>query len=236
MKTRHVGPWLGASRNDHRRAAERTIKDWEVRSRRYDLAQRAYLEIWPEGTTRGDKRVRRTPPPRTPHLPPMVYRQSPNYNAGPRAIKAIVIHQTEGGYAPAVGWLCNPMAKVSAHIVVNESGDKATQLVAYRDIAWHARGHNTHTIGIELAGLSTRIPAESQLLAAARIVAYLCKRFNIRPVQGGSSGDNGIVAHNQLSGHLGNSDVNKTMFGWDKFLALVTKEHTIGFSALTWGK
>ena len=47
----------------------------------------------------------------------------------------IVSHITEGNYAGAVSWLCNPQSKASSHFVVSKKG-QITQLVDIKDAAW----------------------------------------------------------------------------------------------------
>lgn len=47
----------------------------------------------------------------------------------------IVSHITEGSYAGAVSWLCNPKSQASAHFVVSKKGE-ITQLVDIREAAW----------------------------------------------------------------------------------------------------
>ncbi|WP_339060108.1 N-acetylmuramoyl-L-alanine amidase [Tepidibacillus marianensis] len=47
----------------------------------------------------------------------------------------IVCHITEGSYAGAVSWLCNPDAQASAHFVVAQDG-RITQLVQLTDSSW----------------------------------------------------------------------------------------------------
>lgn len=47
----------------------------------------------------------------------------------------IVSHITEGNYAGAVSWLCNPKSGASAHFVVSKKGE-ITQLVDIREAAW----------------------------------------------------------------------------------------------------
>lgn len=53
----------------------------------------------------------------------------------------IVNHITEGSYAGAVSWLCNPKSGASAHFVISRKGE-ITQLVDIREAAW-ANGTST---------------------------------------------------------------------------------------------
>ena len=78
-----------------------------------------------------------------------------------------VVHFTASGAGTRgdVGWLCNPLAKASAHFVIGRDGKK-TQLVSLDDCAWHAGisqltdidgtvmlGCNGFMLGIELDNL-----------------------------------------------------------------------------------
>lgn len=62
---------------------------------------------------------------------------SPNKFNGRTNMKPdmIVCHITEGSYAGAVSWLCNPDSKASSHFVVSKKGE-ITQLVPIKDSAW----------------------------------------------------------------------------------------------------
>jgi len=62
---------------------------------------------------------------------------SPNKNIGRGGTipDIIVDHITEGTYASAVDWLCNPAAEASANFVVARDG-RITQLVEISDTAW----------------------------------------------------------------------------------------------------
>lgn len=62
---------------------------------------------------------------------------SPNKYNGRNGWKPdmIVCHITEGSYAGAISWLCNPASKASAHFVVAKDG-RITQLVELTDSSW----------------------------------------------------------------------------------------------------
>lgn len=87
--------------------------------------------------------------------------QKPTKNKGPGTIKPtlIVMHYTAAqNAAGSISWLCNPAAKASAHLVVDQVG-VITQLVKLNERAWHAgvskwKGKtdcNGFSIGIEMA-------------------------------------------------------------------------------------
>src|SRR6476660_2540597 len=75
--------------------------------------------------------------------------------AATRAIVVVVIHtmeiaETAGAAEICARWFASPASEVSAHYCVD--ADSVVQCVREDDIAWHARGGNTTSIGIELAG------------------------------------------------------------------------------------
>ncbi|GAC1696072.1 MAG: hypothetical protein NVS9B6_02640 [Candidatus Limnocylindrales bacterium] len=64
-------------------------------------------------------------------------------------IGTVVIHATEGTYAGAISWFRDPAANASAHYVIRAADGEITQLVAEADTAFHVRGSNRASIGIE---------------------------------------------------------------------------------------
>lgn len=73
----------------------------------------------------------------------------------------IVLHHTgAGSFNNIVKWLCDPMAKASAHYVLGKNGEVA-QLVNTRWQSWHAGRakygdklrNNSHSIGIEICNI-----------------------------------------------------------------------------------
>ena len=64
-----------------------------------------------------------------------------NYSVANRGhdypVQMIIIHDTEGSYASAIQELQDPTRAGSAHYVVSDQGD-VTQMVAEKDVAWHA--------------------------------------------------------------------------------------------------
>lgn len=89
------------------------------------------------------------------------FQPSPNHR-GALAPRFLVMHYTAGRSAESsAGWLCDPRAKASAHLVIGKEG-KVIQLVPFNVVAWHAGvsswndggtqlvGMNQYSIGIEL--------------------------------------------------------------------------------------
>lgn len=153
----------------------------------------------------------------------MAYRfvESPNATQTEgRAIDLVVMHTMEipelpGAAAICARWFASPVSHVSAHYCVD--GRTIVQCVREKDVAWHARGGNTHSIGIELAGFASQTEREwaddssaSILVRAARLVAEVCLRRRI-PARWLVAGDllagrRGITGHSEVSRAYGKSD------------------------------
>ncbi len=98
---------------------------------------------------------------------------SPNYtdHNGDRSIDKIILHTTESAGKNAENSFLNPNSKVSAHYIIMEDGE-IVKMVDEEDIAWHCRGHNKKSIGIEIAGYYNKKINNDQV----KSVAYLIKR------------------------------------------------------------
>ena len=152
---------------------------------------------------------------------PYPFVESPNKTpATGRAIDVVVMHTMEIAERPDAAqicarWFATPVSQVSAHYCVD-----AKHLIACvreKDIAWHARGGNTNSIGVELAGYAHQTSKEwadmysSAVLArAATLVADVCRRRRI-PVRWLVAGDlvagrRGITGHSEVSAAYGKSD------------------------------
>jgi N-acetyl-anhydromuramyl-L-alanine amidase AmpD len=106
---------------------------------------------------------------------------SGNYRpANRKKISHIVIHTAQGSFAGTVAWFRDPKARVSAHYVVN--GQKVSQVVADKDVAYHDACFNDTTIGIEHEGYveqPQRWYTEALYQRSARLTACLVKRHGI---------------------------------------------------------
>jgi len=129
---------------------------------------------------------------------PVAQRKTPNMGAVMRP-EILVMHYTSGPTAEgAISWLCNPAAKVSAHLVIDHDGT-VTQLVPFNRIAWHAgvssyrgrSGVNSFSIGIELANVGQLVrsadgrylePIKHQPVSPDKVI--VAKHKNGGPEQG----------------------------------------------------
>ena len=88
--------------------------------------------------------------------------------------------------AEALARLCDPVAEVSAHYLIAESGE-VFALVAEEMRAWHAGAGewagitdvNSHSIGIELANPGDRPFAQPQMQALERVLRDVMARWHI---------------------------------------------------------
>ena len=171
-------------------------------------------------------------------LPPIRFVQTPNCSSrNGKRVEGVVVHETEGGYYGAVGWLTRKDVQASAHVVLKEDGSEATQLVPWGEKAWHAAGANPHTLGIEIAGFTGGAKMQNndaQIRRAARICGYWCERFDIPPVHK-MDGHNGLTRHRDL-GAFGGGHHDPGGFDWDEFVAMVAAEVERGSFRPQWGE
>jgi hypothetical protein len=110
-------------------------------------------------------------------------------------VNMIVIHDIEGSAASAIAAFRDPNRHGSANYIVSASG-QVTQMVAEKNIAWHAGNwdYNTRAIGIEHEGYAwtpgTFTNAEYR--ASAHLAASICSRWGV-PMD-----RNHVIGHNQV--------------------------------------
>ena len=101
----------------------------------------------------------------------------------------IVLHYTAmASCAEARARLCDPLAEVSAHWLISETGE-AEALVPEAMRAWHAGAGqwgsvtdvNSRSIGIELANDGRTPFAEAQMAGLERLLAGIMARWSIAP-------------------------------------------------------
>jgi N-acetyl-anhydromuramyl-L-alanine amidase AmpD len=147
--------------------------------------------------------------------------ESPNVTrTNGRAIGLVVMHTMEIAERPDAAEICarwfrTKVSEVSAHYCVD--ADSVIQCVEEKDIAWHARGGNTGSIGIELAGFASQTardwkdPYSSAVLTrASSLVADVCRRRRI-PVRwlvadDLRAGRRGLTGHGEVSRAFRRSD------------------------------
>jgi N-acetyl-anhydromuramyl-L-alanine amidase AmpD len=169
-------------------------------------------------------------------LPTLLWKPSLNFSSrcGTR-VDLIVLHDCEGGYEGSIRWFEMSGSKVSAHYVVRQDGDEATQMVDLADNAWHACAFNRRSVGVEMSGFASRGFEAPLIATTARMFAYLCHHLQI-PVRHARAGVGpGITSHNDLGaaggGHHDPSDDPVFM---EKFVSMVDDEHRKGHFPDVW--
>ena len=153
-----------------------------------------------------------------------------------RVISVVVMHTMEiterdGAAEACAAWFANPESEVSAHYCVD--AETTIQCVREADIAWHARGGNGNSIGIELAGFASQGARDwnddysrAVLQRAAGLTAEVCARYRIPirrlRVAGLVAERSGITGHADVSAAFRKSDHwdPGPGFPWGRFLRL----------------
>ena len=114
---------------------------------------------------------------------------SPNFgDRRGRRIELIVLHYTVLGCAESLQRLCDPMAEVSAHYLLDRDG-AVLSLVDEGARAWHAGAGswggegdvNSRSIGIELVNSGAEPFAEPQMRTLERLLRDLLDRYHLPP-------------------------------------------------------
>lgn len=130
-----------------------------------------------------------------------VWHPSPNFSSrrGDARPSLVVLHYTGMATASAaLARLCDPVAEVSAHYLIAETG-VVTALVAEEMRAWHAGAGewagitdvNSHSIGIELANDGAEPFAHRQMQALEQMLRGIRARWKIAP--------NRIIGHSDMA-------------------------------------
>lgn len=175
---------------------------------------------------------------------PYPFIESPHRTtASGRAVRVVVIHTMEiaerdGAAELCARWFQNPVSEVSAHYCVD--ADTVVQCVRDEDIAWHARGGNTNSIGIELAGFAGQRAigwnddfSRALVARAASLTAEICSRYAIpirrlRPTDL-TAGRRGVTGHADVSAAFRKSNHwdPGPDFPWSRFLRLARSSHVV---------
>jgi N-acetyl-anhydromuramyl-L-alanine amidase AmpD len=104
--------------------------------------------------------------------------QAADYKKGrTQTLDTIVLHTTEGSAEGAIHHLTSPEPpEVSAHYIITKEG-KIIQLVHPNDTAYHVRGWNARSIGIEFEGNYNKPLTREQLKKGAGLISFLQKSY-----------------------------------------------------------
>lgn len=130
--------------------------------------------------------------------PKTKWSHSPNFSARGSTIGRVILHYTT---APEVkgtlAWFAKPESKVSAHYVIDRDGT-IYQCVKDSDKAWHAKGENDNSIGIEhVATKGQRLTVE-QAKASIELLRYLKAEYHLD--------NDDITAHRFTKSNIGHTD------------------------------
>jgi N-acetyl-anhydromuramyl-L-alanine amidase AmpD len=169
--------------------------------------------------------------------------ESPHRTVVGRRIDVVIIHTMEtaertGAALACARWFASESSEVSAHYCVD--ADEIVQCVREEDVAWHARGGNTNSIGIELAGFAAQRRGDwddaysrAVLERAAQLVADVCLRQSI-PLRRLRPSElverrRGICGHADVSAAFGKSDHwdPGPGFPWNRFLRLARRSGVV---------
>ncbi|MER5204763.1 peptidoglycan recognition family protein [Streptomyces sp. NPDC002825] len=152
-------------------------------------------------------------------------------NSNGMDVEFIVIHDLEGSYDGGVSWFQDPASGVSTHYVMKADGSEATQMVATKDIAFHAGNYwtNLHGIGIELEGYAAQGPTwftPAQYKATAALVVYLARRFDVPLDRKHIIGHDNVLPPRPARAPDAHWDPGP-YWDWEKFMALLDADHRL---------
>ena len=175
---------------------------------------------------------------------PYPFIESPHQTAASgRAIGVVVIHTMEiaeraGAAEVCAQWFENPASEVSAHYCVD--ADSIVQCVREEDIAWHARGGNANSIGIELAGYAGPASArlERRLQPGGRRAGRAAHGRRLRAARDPAAPPPGRGSGRGQARHHGHADVSAAFrksdhwdpgpdFPWTRFLRLARSSDVV---------
>jgi hypothetical protein len=169
-------------------------------------------------------------PPSVP-LPPLRQHPSPNQSARSHGIVPylVVVHRPVGGFAGAESTLTSSGSGVSAHLLT-DSNREAVQMVPWDRKAWTCASFNSASYNLEIDDDAWNGTDWDGFRAAARIVAFLCKRTGIPPVWTRKPlSVPGVIRHYDLgAAGGGHSDPTTDAVLWRRFVARVKAEYDHG--------
>ncbi|WP_257140529.1 N-acetylmuramoyl-L-alanine amidase [Burkholderia sp. RF2-non_BP3] len=160
---------------------------------------------------------------------------SPNFDEGrgSKTIDRIIIHIADVPTVQrVVNTFTNATSKVSAHYLVGQEGE-VVQFVSEADTAWHCKGSNQRSIGIEhiavkrggadyprrngtVQHFDALAPTQLQYETSAALVASLCDKYQL-PINRTT-----IMGHREADTSTGHTACPDGNWDWDYFMRLVT--------------
>lgn len=153
-------------------------------------------------------------------LPTVLQVPSPNYSPVSISHDRLYTHFMEGGCAGSVAWLCQRASQASAHLCMSEDGSKVYQLVPLSQKAWAECNFNGTGVSLEIPGFTAQGIPQARWLAAAIIMAWLCRAYQIPPVWARAGAGRGLCQHHDL-GAAGGGHVDCSPIGSQTWLTFV---------------
>jgi N-acetyl-anhydromuramyl-L-alanine amidase AmpD len=132
--------------------------------------------------------------------------ESPNHSSrNGRTIDMIVLHFTDGPSASsAINHFRQQSSQVSAHYIIDRNGD-IYQMVRDSDKAWHAKGANPRSIGIEHVALPDQHMTDDQEKSSVALIKWLIATYSIQT--------SNILGHRFAPGNIGTTNCPSHLFG-----------------------
>jgi N-acetyl-anhydromuramyl-L-alanine amidase AmpD len=155
----------------------------------------------------------------------ITFKASPAFDVGRggKVVDRFIIHDTEGGFQASLDWLTRPNSQNSAHYIMDAAGSKIVQMVKLSDTAWHCGNYdwNQRSIGVEHEGYQAQGNfQDSMYRTSAKLLAYLCKQYNLVPEYKKT-----IFAHNDVPQNPDDKHTDPGPFwDWNKYISYIKQE------------
>ena len=103
-----------------------------------------------------------------------------------------------------IAWFQDPRAQVSAHYIIGREGE-IYQMVRDSDKAWHAKGANADSIGIEHSAAAGDSMTPAQTLSSVALVRWLLSEYKLP--------ETSICGHKYTPENAGTTDCPNHLFG-----------------------
>ena len=123
---------------------------------------------------------------------------------GARIGRIILHYTTSDNVGGTIAWFKDPISQVSAHYVIARDG-KIYQMVRDGDKAWHAKGANTDSIGIEHSAAAGEQMTSPQEQSSIALIKWLLSEYKLRATA--------IHGHRFTPENAGSTDCPGELFG-----------------------
>ena len=132
--------------------------------------------------------------------------ESPNHSSrNGVSIRRVILHYTTAGTVDGtIEWFKNPASQVSAHYIIDRNGF-IYQMVRDSDKAWHAKGDNIDSIGIEHVARKGENLAPDQDRSSIALIKWILSEYKIPKSQ--------ITGHRFTPSNINSTDCPDALFG-----------------------